>query len=375
RTTRSRCLFGSGIASGKDRAAKALRAALASPLLDQGSLLKDAQTVIVHLCGGEDLTLFEVELLMQNLGKHVPDKAHVLFGAAIDPAMGESLSITLISALPEDTLAMAPRDSLSRASDDDNPLLNPSQGFTPAAATKVPVVEAKPAAAAAPVEEKPVAVTPPAAPVSNPPVEPAKPPVPPAQSTAVAATPALFDDEAPFAETSPAPSSKNDDDRNFGFTESAKPESGTKPSVMVAEFVAVPHEDEEEMEKIPAAKPVDASVADDDAVDSWDDDDPDLDEPDLEAAGFSTLPPKRPPGATPWTVSNGPKTAEPESAQIPKTAERDSDAPKLKLGVKTGGAQSELSLDATPRGRFEGESPNVYEGEDLDLPPFLRKKK
>ncbi|HSP42566.1 MAG TPA: cell division protein FtsZ, partial [Luteolibacter sp.] len=94
RTTRSRCLFGSGIASGKDRAAKALRAALASPLLDQGSLLKDAQTVIVHLCGGEDLTLFEVELLMQNLGKHVPYKAHVLFGAAIDPAMGESLSIT-----------------------------------------------------------------------------------------------------------------------------------------------------------------------------------------------------------------------------------------------------------------------------------------
>jgi cell division protein FtsZ len=36
RTTRSRCLFGSGIADGKDRAAKALRNALASPLLDQG---------------------------------------------------------------------------------------------------------------------------------------------------------------------------------------------------------------------------------------------------------------------------------------------------------------------------------------------------
>ncbi|MGA0845644.1 MAG: cell division protein FtsZ, partial [Luteolibacter sp.] len=55
RTTRSRCLFGSGMAEGKDRCAKALRAALASPLLDQGSLLKDAQSVIVHLCGGSDL--------------------------------------------------------------------------------------------------------------------------------------------------------------------------------------------------------------------------------------------------------------------------------------------------------------------------------
>jgi hypothetical protein len=51
------------------------------------------------------------------------------------------------------------------------------------------------------------------------------------------------------------------------------------------------------------------------------------------------------------------------------------EAPKLKLGVKSAGTQSELSLDSAPRGRFEGESPNVYGGEDLDLPPFLRKKK
>jgi hypothetical protein len=48
--------------------------------------------------------------------------------------------------------------------------------------------------------------------------------------------------------------------------------------------------------------------------------------------------------------------------------------PKLKLGIKTATPQSELSLDSTPRGRFEGETPNVFEGEDLDLPPFLRKK-
>jgi cell division protein FtsZ len=130
RTNRSRCLFGSGIAEGKDRAIKALRNALNSPLLDQGTLLKDAQTVLVHLSGGEDLTLFEIELLMQRLQKFVPDKAHVLFGAAIDPAMGDSLSITLISALPEDFLAMAPRETLSHRSQE-NPILDPSTGFTP----------------------------------------------------------------------------------------------------------------------------------------------------------------------------------------------------------------------------------------------------
>jgi hypothetical protein len=223
----------------------------------------------------------------------------------------------------------------------------------------------------APVEKKPVAEEPPAAPVS----EPAKPPALPAKSTAVAAATALFDHDAPFAETSPAQSPKSDDGRNFGFTESPKPEAGTKPSVMVAEFVAVPQEDEEELEKIPAAKPAEAPAASEAEVDSWDDVDADIDEPDLEAAGFSTLPPKRPAGSAPWTASSGPKAPEPASAQVSKSNVKESEAPTLKLGVKTGGAQSELSLDAAPRGRFEGENPNVYEGEDLDLPPFLRKKK
>ena len=97
RTTRSRCLFGSGIGEGENRSQQALKKALSSPLLDRGSLLEDAETVLVHVCGGEDLTLFEVELLMQSLSKHVPKDAHVLFGSAIDPSMKNSLSITIIS--------------------------------------------------------------------------------------------------------------------------------------------------------------------------------------------------------------------------------------------------------------------------------------
>jgi len=338
RTTRSRCLFGSGMANGKDRASKALRNALASPLLDQGTLLKDAQTVLVHLCGGEDLTLFEVELLMQRLQKFVPEKAHVLFGAAIDPAMGDKLSLTLISALPEDSLALTPRDSLSRASDEDNPLLDPSQGFTAPPRTETPAVAAS----------------------TPPPVKPAPAPekveTAPARPAVVAVAASLFDEDTPFAEPAPATN-----------------ETSSKPAVMVAEFVAV-EEDEEVIEEIPEAK-----SADPEPDEIWDEDEtviddpePDeIDQPDLEAAGFSTLPPKRPPGATPWTIADGPKIIDPEPALATATAE----APKLKLGIKSAGPQSELSLDSAPRGRFEGENPNVFEGEDLDLPPFLRKKK
>jgi cell division protein FtsZ len=141
RTTRSRCLFGSGVATGKDRATKALSNALSSPLLDKGSLLRDAASVLVHICGGEDLTLFEIELLMQKLVKYVPAKAHVLFGAAIDASMKDSLSITLISALPEEKL----QQSADHADGTEKSLPEPSVGFgvaeTATESTVEPAVE------------------------------------------------------------------------------------------------------------------------------------------------------------------------------------------------------------------------------------------
>jgi len=104
KATKSRCLFGSGLANGEDRSHKALKNALNSPLLDKGSLLRSATTVLVHICGGKTLSLFEVELLMRELAKHVPKEAHILFGAAVDDAMGDDLSVTVISALPESML-------------------------------------------------------------------------------------------------------------------------------------------------------------------------------------------------------------------------------------------------------------------------------
>ncbi len=352
RTTRSRCLFGSGMAEGKDRAAKALRGALASPLLDQGALLKDAQTVLVHLCGGEDLTLFEIELMMQSLGKFVPEKAHVLFGAAIDPAMNNKLSLTLISALPEDSLAIAPRESLSRGDDNDNPLLDPSQGFTKTPAAK-PVAKPLPSAVSPPPKTRP---------------------------RPAAAIPALFDNEQPFAEPAlPAatkPESAASMFAELEETPAPEPAPEEKPAaVMVAEFIAVPADDEEDLEQYLEAKPV---VEEDMMTETPDDADVSeeeilIDEPDdlgLESAGFIALPPKRPEGEKPWTTAMGPRDPDP----APELS-LEPEPPKLKLGIKTSGAQSELSLDSTPRGRFEGENPNVFEGEDLDLPPFLRKKK
>lgn len=288
RTTRSRCLFGSGIADGPDRASKALRNALASPLLDQGALLKDAQTVLVHLSGGESLTLFEIELLMQGLRKFVPEKAHVLFGAAVDPTMGDSLSVTLISALPEDRLATATQTDLLAQPIAEQPFMEPTDGFAALADEPEPVAE----------EIAP----------------------------------------EPVMESSPT---------NFAAEE--------EPEPAMATFVWVPKSDPAWVET------------------------PSLSE--LEPDAFAPEPLELEHAEPEW-LQEGEDASEEAPSEVVAVAEEPepagvsvSEGPTLKLRAKNGVSSSELSLDGGPRGRFEGESPNVFEGEDLDLPPFLRKKR
>lgn len=392
RTNRSRCLFGSGLASGTDRATKALKNALNSPLLDQGALLKDAQTVLVHLSGGEDLTLFEIELLMQRLQKFVPETAHVLFGAAVDPAMGDALSITLISALPEDYLASAPRSTLSHRTQE-NPILDsPHAPSRQSAKVAALVAEIPPE----PEPEIPPAPEPEPEPTPEPEAEPEPEPTPkPApisplskfrsvENQAAPSVPALFDHERPFAEPEIAVAPVVEAGHKLGldaFTFAddipAAPEPKPTPADEPATEIYSAADE-------PDPEPIEATVAPDPA-------------PSIRT--FIPVPKRRPSLTTIWGkpktpilpdvmpqefpddippdeleeahVSAAPAISQPPAPESPA----DLDPPKLKLGLKTAGQQSELSLDSSPRGRFEGESPNVFEGEDLDLPPFLRKKK
>lgn len=99
RNADSRCLFGYGQAKGEDRASQALTLAMQSPLLDRGQMLEKARNVLVHVCGGRSLTLFEIEGLMRELGRQVSSDAQILFGAAVDPSMEDAVSVTIISSV------------------------------------------------------------------------------------------------------------------------------------------------------------------------------------------------------------------------------------------------------------------------------------
>jgi cell division protein FtsZ len=99
RTRNSRCLFAYGESDSGNRAHDALTQALKNPLMDRGRMLADAIHVLVQVAGGPGMTLAEVEILMQELGRHVSDQTQILFGAVVDARLGDRLSVTIISSL------------------------------------------------------------------------------------------------------------------------------------------------------------------------------------------------------------------------------------------------------------------------------------
>jgi len=208
RSTNGRCLFGFGEARGQNRGAEAVKKALKSPLIDQGRLLHHTETLLVHVAGGESLTLVEVEGIMKQLGKNVPDQTHILFGLAIDPKLGDSVAVTLISSLSLSKLnahaTAAPPAEMMAPRAETAPAPVPAQTPVPAAQAApapAPKREAKPRSTppplpkAPPIEEsflfKPEEISPEAAPASI---------APEPQS---AAEPAAEAEEAFYAEEAP----------------------------------------------------------------------------------------------------------------------------------------------------------------------------
>src|SRR5438270_8182507 len=102
RSRDGRCLFGFGESDSDNRVHDALAQALKNPLLDRGRALANAAHVLVQIAGGPGMTLSEVEILMQELGRHVNEQTQILFGVAVDGRLGDRLSVTIISSLAAD---------------------------------------------------------------------------------------------------------------------------------------------------------------------------------------------------------------------------------------------------------------------------------
>ena len=379
KTNRSRCLFGSGIAKGKNRAQTALKNALSSPLLDRGSLLQDAESVLVHVSGGPEMTLYEVELLMQGLTKHVPESAHILFGAAIDEAMGDSLSVTVISALPENKLTAtmpgkSEQESIFETVSEDEIEEEEEEDLdeeVSSGGTFVPAVsfQAKPKI---PEKRK-------GAPLSR--------AVDPEPTTKP--EPKVESKPEPKPEPEPEPVIDGFEEDEWEEDEAViKPRGKVESPFLDDEDVEDELEDEEEVVEDEAPDEVEDEVE----IEEEDENDEVKAKVEEEVKNEEEEPEEEPKVEVLDQVIKKAKTATEEPAKgkedtedelneledadwaqvhKPKDFKKKSKASEKKRPI---GGQAELELDGGPRGRFEGESPNLIDGEDLDVPPYLRKR-
>jgi len=162
RNHNARCLFGFGQAKGENRAQEALARALKSPLLDKGQLLKHAANAIVQVTGGDTMTLYEVEILMNEVGKHVRDNAQILFGVSADAKLSDSITVTIISSVQESELKPHPEGADLHAATPRPPAAGPATAPPPAGGGGTPI-----AAAIAKKSEAPAQVEPERAPVAS----------------------------------------------------------------------------------------------------------------------------------------------------------------------------------------------------------------
>ena len=89
-------VMGTGIAEGPDRASEAAKMAVSSPLLEDASV-DGARGVIINITGGSSLGIGEVSDASQTIFKAAHEDANIIFGAVVDPSLGERVKITVIA--------------------------------------------------------------------------------------------------------------------------------------------------------------------------------------------------------------------------------------------------------------------------------------
>ncbi len=100
-------LMAVGKAAGEDRARLAAEQAISSQLLD--ITIDGARGILFNVTGGPDMTLFEVNQAAAIIKETAHPDVNLIFGAVIDPNMGEEIRITVIATGFERTGAMTRR--------------------------------------------------------------------------------------------------------------------------------------------------------------------------------------------------------------------------------------------------------------------------
>ena len=87
--------MGVGRASGEDKAEKATKAAISSPLLETS--IDGAHRVIVNIVASQDISLEDIDKATTMISEACADDVNLIFGVAYDDNMNDEMSITVIA--------------------------------------------------------------------------------------------------------------------------------------------------------------------------------------------------------------------------------------------------------------------------------------
>jgi len=129
-------IMGIGVASGEHRAVEAAQQAIASPLLEETSI-DGSKGLLINITGGDDVTLNEINEAAEIITEGTDANAQILFGAVIDPPMGDSLQVTVIATgfHNERDSSQLPAREMVTADEPESPGARSSKFFVPGGPT------------------------------------------------------------------------------------------------------------------------------------------------------------------------------------------------------------------------------------------------
>jgi cell division protein FtsZ len=83
-------------ASGENRSHEVIEKLMTHPFLEAGQSLAEADTVLVSLAGGPDMTMAEVNRVMEQINRQC-ENAHIIMGAGLQESYAGRLSVTLVA--------------------------------------------------------------------------------------------------------------------------------------------------------------------------------------------------------------------------------------------------------------------------------------
>ncbi|PRQ04774.1 Cell division protein FtsZ [Enhygromyxa salina] len=94
--SQGRALMGMGVAGDEGRAVAAAQQAINSPLLEDVTI-QGAKGILMNITSGPNLRLHEVEEAASMIMEAAHEDCNIIFGAVVDPNMGDALRITVIA--------------------------------------------------------------------------------------------------------------------------------------------------------------------------------------------------------------------------------------------------------------------------------------